>query len=64
MKNQKKKLSKEEKEMIPLMKKLRKHLPKLPENAQTYRDTDAEKDYDIRNIEADKLFREMKRRDF
>jgi Lhr-like helicase len=64
MKNQKKKLSKEEKEMISLMKKLRKNLPKLPENTETYRDFNAEKDYDIRNIEADRLFREMKRRDF
>lgn len=64
MKNQNKKLSREEKEMLALMKKLRKNMPKHPENTETYRDINAEKDYDIRNIEADRLFREMKRRDF
>lgn len=64
MKNQNKKLSKEEREMLALMKKLRKNLPKLPEHTETYRDVDAERDYDIRTIEADRLFKEMKRRDF
>lgn len=64
MKNQNKKLSREEKEMLALMKKLRKNMPKMTENAEHRRDLDAEKDYDIRTIEADRLFKEMKRRDF
>lgn len=64
MKNQNKKLSREEKEMLALMKKLRKNMPKHPENAETMRDSSSEKDYDIRTIEADRLFKEMKRRDF
>jgi hypothetical protein len=50
--------------MLALMKKLRKNMPKMTENAEHRRDLDAEKDYDIRTIEADRLFKEMKRRDF
>lgn len=64
MKNQNKKLSKEEREMLALMKKLRKNMPKMTENTEYRRDLDAERDYDIRTIEADRLFKEMKRRDF
>jgi len=64
MKNQNKKLSREEKEMLALMKKLRKNMPKHPEMAEAMRDSSSEKDYDIRTIEADRLFKEMKRRDF
>jgi phage terminase small subunit len=59
----KQKKSKEEREMEALMKKLRKGKKDVP-NAPRYVDRTAERDWDIKDLEADALFREMKRRDF
>lgn len=60
----KQKKSREEREMEALMKKLRKGKPVDSAPKSRYVDPTGAQDEDIRNMEADALFREMKRRDF
>ena len=69
-------LTREQKEMAALMKKIQKALPKRPltddgdeetpkkKKKGHFVDRSAEKDWDVKDVEADVLFREMKRRDF
>lgn len=60
-----KKMSREEREMQRLMKKLRKGKENAnADESPRYVDPTAARDYRIEDIEADRLFREMKRRDF
>lgn len=58
------KKSREEREMEALMKKLRKGKKVDSTPQPRYVDPTGARDEDIRNMEADALFREMKRRDF
>jgi hypothetical protein len=69
-------LSREQKEMAALMKRIQKAVPKRPtddsddseetkkKKKKHFVDRSAEKDWDVKDVEADVLFREMKRRDF
>lgn len=71
MKNTGKKMSKADKEMQKLMKKIQKKVKHKVEpvsedapHRARYVDVQGEKDWAVQDVDADTLFREMKRRDF
>ena len=73
-KEQQRRGNRQEREMRALMKKTQKKIRKdtqEPEPQQEeaprkarYRDVDGERDWDLKDIDADRLFKEMKRREF
>jgi mRNA-degrading endonuclease RelE of RelBE toxin-antitoxin system len=71
MKNTGKKMTKAEKEMQKLMKQVQKKVKhkiatpeeEIPRRAR-YIDAAGERDWEVSDVDADTLFREMKRRDF